>query len=70
MQGLHRENEAESTKGLLGTAGIRPGLNHCKELSSRPPVSPGLGQVVELGPKHKPGWGESETRNPTSEKHS
>lgn len=53
VQGLHGENEAEFTKGLLGTARIRPDLNHCKELSSRPPVSPGQGWVVEPGPGHK-----------------
>lgn len=44
-QGVHWKNEAEPTKGLLDTAGVRPGLR----------------QVVELGPEHQPGWGESET---------
>lgn len=30
MQGLHRKNDADTTKGILDTARIRPGLNHCR----------------------------------------
>lgn len=57
---MHWKNEAEPTKGLPDTAGVRPGLNRCRDwlqASSKP----GLRQVVDLGLEHQPGWGESET---------
>lgn len=60
-QGLHRENAAEPTKGFLGAAGITPGLTHCKDRRSRPPVRPGLGQVVAPVREPRLGWGESGT---------
>lgn len=68
VQGLHRTNEAEPTKELLDTAGMRRGLNSCKALHSRPPGSGGLGQVVEPEPEHKQGWVSQRRQDPTSGK--
>lgn len=59
-----RRQTPPKASGCRWAPGHQPGLKHGEDLGSRPPASHSLGQVVDLGPVHKQGWGES--RDPGS----
>lgn len=56
-----RRQTPPKASGCRWAPGHQPGLKHGEDLGSGPPASHSLGQVVDLGPVHKQGWGESET---------